>query len=70
MIFNNSNSELNSELMRNNSEINFEKMREMRRNALGFDPQKEIIYNKYLPYAQQLDEECVRHLSQIKVVGF
>ena len=38
----------------------------MRRNALGFDPQKEIIYNKYLPYAQQLDEECVRHLSQIK----
>jgi hypothetical protein len=42
------------------------KMREKRKNKLGFYPQKEKSYNHYLPYSQQLDEECVQYLSQIK----
>ena len=35
-------------------------------NKLGFEPQKEIVYNRYLPYSQELDEESVHYLSQIK----
>jgi len=33
---------------------------------LGFKPQKEIVYCKLLPYADQLDDESVRMLSEIK----
>lgn len=33
---------------------------------LGFKPQREIVYCKLLPYANQLDEESVRMLSEIK----
>lgn len=33
---------------------------------LGFKPQKEIVYCKLLPYAEQLDDESVRMLSEIK----
>jgi hypothetical protein len=40
--------------------------RQQRRHKLGFDPQKEIIYNNYLPYSQYLSEECVEYLSLIK----
>jgi hypothetical protein len=41
-------------------------MCEIRKNKLGFYPQKEKSSNHYLPYSQQLDEECVEYLSQIK----
>ncbi|KAI1887190.1 hypothetical protein AGOR_G00203600 [Albula goreensis] len=34
--------------------------------ALGFVPQKEIVYNKLLPYADKLDEESNEILAQIK----
>jgi len=43
-----------------------ENMRQMRKEKLGFYPQKEKLSNHYLPYAQQLDEECVQYLSKIK----
>lgn len=33
---------------------------------LGFKPQNEKIYNKLLPYAQQLDEESIKLYSNIK----
>jgi proteasome activator subunit 4 len=33
---------------------------------LGYKPQREIVYNKLLPYADQLDEESIRMLSEIK----
>ena len=33
---------------------------------LGFKPQREIVYCKLLPYANQLDKESVRMLSEIK----
>ncbi len=45
----------------NNNEFRTERV-----NKLGFEPQKEIVYNRYLPYNQQLDEESVQYLSQIK----
>ncbi|KAJ8365239.1 hypothetical protein SKAU_G00140700, partial [Synaphobranchus kaupii] len=34
--------------------------------ALGFVPQKDIVYNKLLPYADKLDEESNEILGQIK----
>lgn len=40
--------------------------RSQRVNKLGFEPQKEIVYNRYLPYNDQLDDECIQYLSQIK----
>lgn len=33
---------------------------------LGFKPQKEIIYNKLLPYADKLDEESTQLFIDIK----
>jgi proteasome activator subunit 4 len=33
---------------------------------LGYKPQREIVYCKLLPYSDQLDEESVRMLSEIK----
>jgi proteasome activator subunit 4 len=33
---------------------------------LGFKPQRENVFCKLLPYADQLDEESVRMLSEIK----
>lgn len=33
---------------------------------LGFVPQKEIFCNKYLPYADQLDDESQRMLTELK----
>lgn len=35
-------------------------------NTLGFIPQKDIVYNKILPYADRLDEESNDILSKIK----
>lgn len=34
---------------------------------LGFKPQKEIIYNKLLPYADELDSESKKTFTQIKI---
>lgn len=33
---------------------------------LDFKPQKEIVYNRFLPYKDQLDEESNKFLSEIK----
>ncbi|XP_074661309.1 proteasome activator complex subunit 4A-like [Tubulanus polymorphus] len=33
---------------------------------LGFEPQKEIVYNKHLPYVDELDAESNRQLADIK----
>lgn len=37
-----------------------------RYKKLGFYPQKEIYCNKYLPYADKLDDESQRMLKQLK----
>lgn len=37
-----------------------------RYKKLGFIPQKEIFCNKYLPYADQLDDESQKMLTQLK----
>ncbi|XP_053613915.1 proteasome activator complex subunit 4B-like isoform X2 [Plodia interpunctella] len=34
--------------------------------SLGFKPQKEILTNRLLPYAEELDEESQRFLEQVK----
>ncbi|XP_061914340.1 proteasome activator complex subunit 4A [Entelurus aequoreus] len=41
-------------------------MKEAQSDTLGFVPQKDIVYNKLLPYADQLDEESNDILSKIK----
>jgi hypothetical protein len=41
-------------------------MSEMRKNKLGFYPQREKLYNHHLPYSQQIDDEIVQYLSRIK----
>ena len=33
---------------------------------LGFQPQREIPYNKLLPYADRIDEESNAHFAEIK----
>lgn len=40
--------------------------REERAEQLGFRPQKEIVYNLLLPYAERLDRESNELLAQIK----
>ena len=35
-------------------------------NVLGFEPQKEIPYNRLLPYSNRLDAEAVEQLAVIK----
>ena len=39
---------------------------EERMEALGFKPQKEIPYNKLLPYGDKLDAESIEQLALIK----
>ena len=39
---------------------------EARAAALGFKPQKEILYNRLLPYSENLDEESMQMFSTIK----
>lgn len=40
--------------------------KQSRYKKLGFHPQKEIFCNKYLPYADQLDDESQQMLTQLK----
>lgn len=37
-----------------------------RQQVLGFKPQREIIYSKYLPYADKIDAESLEKLAEIK----
>ncbi|KAI5747715.1 hypothetical protein M8J77_017735 [Diaphorina citri] len=37
-----------------------------RQQVLGFKPQREIIYSKYLPYADKIDDESLEKLAEIK----
>lgn len=39
---------------------------EDRKDVLGFVPQKEVIYNKLLPYSSRIAEESIRVLAEIK----
>lgn len=39
---------------------------ELRWKKLGFRPQREIYCNKFLPYADQLDDESQELLTKIK----
>lgn len=39
---------------------------EERYKKLGFKPQKEIIYNRFLPYADKLDDESLKLYTDIK----
>lgn len=41
-------------------------MKKAQSDKLGFVPQKDIVYNKLLPYADRLDEESNEILSKIK----
>ncbi|XP_054654643.1 proteasome activator complex subunit 4A [Dunckerocampus dactyliophorus] len=41
-------------------------MKKAQSDTLGFVPQKDIVYNKLLPYADKLDEESNNILSSIK----
>lgn len=41
-------------------------MKKAQSDTLGFVPQKDIVYNKLLPYADRLDEESNEILSKIK----
>lgn len=43
-----------------------EHFKQSRFKRLGFHPQKEIYCNKYLPYADQLDDESQLALTQLK----
>ena len=43
-----------------------ERRSELRQAALGFKPQKEIVYNQLLPYFSDLDSESVMAFSVIK----
>lgn len=43
-----------------------ERFKQSRFNKLGFRPQKEIFCNKYLPYADCLDEESQKNLFEVK----
>lgn len=37
-----------------------------RLTELGFSPQKELVYNRLLPYADKLDDESSEQLALIK----
>lgn len=41
-------------------------MKKAQSDTLGFVPQKDIVYNKLLPYADRLDDESNEILSKIK----
>lgn len=44
----------------------YSKFQEARFKKLGFHPQKEIFCNRYLPYADQLDDESQKMLTELK----
>lgn len=33
---------------------------------LGFTPQKQVVYNKLLPYKEHLDQEVLQQIQEIK----
>ena len=37
-----------------------------RQQELGFVPQRELVYNKHLPYSEALDDESKLQLEEIK----
>lgn len=41
-------------------------MKKAQSDTLGFNPQKDIVYNKLLPYADRLDDESNEILGKIK----
>ncbi|KAJ8979648.1 hypothetical protein NQ317_001355 [Molorchus minor] len=43
-----------------------DEIKNSRYEKLGFKPQKENIYNKFLPYADELDEESTKLFVDIK----
>lgn len=40
---------------------------EIRWSKIGFRPQKELIFNKFLPYSDGIDEESQSFLDEIKL---
>lgn len=50
----------------NRSEEDNPQRQPLSRTDLGFRPQKELVYNKLLPYADKLDVESQVWLAQIK----
>lgn len=50
----------------NNTSVTISSYLSGRYKKLGFHPQKEIFCNKYLPYADQLDDESQRMLADVK----
>lgn len=44
----------------------YSQFQQARYKKLGFVPQKEIFCNKYLPYADQLDDESQKMLTELK----
>lgn len=44
----------------------YTEFQQARYKKLGFHPQKEIFCNKYLPYADQLDDESQKMLTELK----
>ena len=49
------------------SDEEYAKRRDERAAELGFTPQKEIIYNKILPYSDKLDKESNEMWNTIKI---
>lgn len=43
-----------------------DQVRMERAKRLGYEPQKELVYNSWLPYADQLDDESEKLLQQIR----
>lgn len=37
-----------------------------RYEKIGFKPQKEVVYNKLLPYSDELDDDSINMLKEIK----
>ena len=55
-----------SDGMDDNSEASVEERASARAKELGYRPQKEVCYNKLLPYADKLDEESAAVWRSIK----
>eukprot|EP00092_Neocalanus_flemingeri_P031411 GFUD01034116.1.p1 GENE.GFUD01034116.1~~GFUD01034116.1.p1 ORF type:complete len:1998 (+),score=527.07 GFUD01034116.1:71-6064(+) len=55
-----------SEILDNDFEDSCEDWKKTRNLELGFEPQKEIVYNKVLPYATDIDKESTSWFAEIK----
>lgn len=62
----NERNDMRIEINCNNNMNGFDEQKKQRKERLGFEPQKEISFNQYLPYCEQLDAESVQYLSLIK----